>query len=120
MKEYPYQPDDKNIKLITKVLYEMVADPEKRKEMEIEEKSMRYIERVKKSASEPLKKTIEEQANTIKEKEKALEESKKTLEEKDKALEESKKTIEERDKENAELIEKYTKLERLLRDKQIE
>jgi ribosomal protein L14E/L6E/L27E len=84
----------------------MVVDPEKRKEMEIEEKAVRYIERVKKSASEPLEKTIEEQANTIKEK--------------DKAIEESKKALEEKDKENAELRVKYAKLERLLRDKQIE
>jgi hypothetical protein len=94
-KEYPYQPDDENMKLITDILYEMGADPEKRKEIENEIEALRIINNVK----NPLRQTIERQA---------------------KSLEEKEKTIEEKDKETAELKEKLAELERLLRDKQIE
>jgi hypothetical protein len=59
-KEYPYQPDDENIKLITDVLYEMGADPEKRKEIEDEEEALRTIIDMQESKTEPLKKEIAE------------------------------------------------------------
>ncbi|MDR1558056.1 MAG: hypothetical protein LBS88_13655 [Tannerellaceae bacterium] len=94
-KEYPYQPDDENMKLITDVLYEMGADPRKRKEIEDEEEALRVYNL--------------QFGNLIE-----------SIKEKDKTIEENKKTIEEKDKENAELKEKLAELERLLRDKQIE
>ncbi|MDR1584182.1 MAG: hypothetical protein LBS55_13180 [Prevotellaceae bacterium] len=55
-KEYPYQPDDENMELITDILYEMGADPIKRKEIEDEIETRRTINVMQ----SPLKKTIEE------------------------------------------------------------
>jgi hypothetical protein len=74
-KEYPYQPDDENMQLITDVLYEMGADPKKRKEIEDEKEALRIINNVK----DPLRKKLEE-------KDKELEEKDKKLEEKDKRI----------------------------------
>ncbi|MDR0384639.1 MAG: hypothetical protein LBH60_01025 [Prevotellaceae bacterium] len=42
-KEYPYQPDDEIMTLITDLLYEMGADPQKRKEMENEKEALRVF-----------------------------------------------------------------------------
>jgi hypothetical protein len=64
-KEYPYQPDDENMELITDVLYEMGSDPIKRKEIEDEEEALRTLINMQKKQTEPLKKTIEEQAKEI-------------------------------------------------------
>jgi hypothetical protein len=108
-KEYPYQPDDENMQLITDVLYAMGADPKERKEIEDEEEALRILN----NAQKPLKQTIKEQA-------KAIEEQAKAIEEQVKAIEESKETIEEKNKENAELRKKLAEMERLLRDKQSE
>jgi hypothetical protein len=94
-KEYPYQPDDEEMSLITDLLYEIGADPEECKRIEGEEEFLRVINNVK----DPLKKSLEE---------------------KDKTIGEQAKSLEEKDKELEELREKYAKLERLLRDKQIE
>jgi hypothetical protein len=95
-KEYPYQPDDENMKLITDLLYEMGADPKERKEIEDEEEALRVFN---------LRHGKDQ---------KTIEELTKSLEEKDKKLEEDKKKLEEKDKENADLKEKLAGLERLL------
>ncbi|MDR1583544.1 MAG: hypothetical protein LBS55_09880 [Prevotellaceae bacterium] len=119
-KEYYYQPDEENIEFITDILYEMGADPQKRKEIEDEEEALRIfnlrhgedkkkIEELTKSVEED-KKIIEEDKKIIEEKDKTIEEKDKTIEEKDKTIEEKDKTIEEKDKRIAEL-------ERLFRDK---
>jgi hypothetical protein len=86
-KEYPYQPDE-NIELITDILYEMGADPQKRKEVENEEEARRIVNRRRELLL------------------RELEELDKQIEERDKKIEENKKKIEEKDKEKAELIEK--------------
>jgi hypothetical protein len=99
-KEYPYQPDDEDMELITDILYEMGADPEKRKQIEDEKEALRIINNVK----DPLKRAIEEKNKTI-------EEQTKSLKKKDKAIEKKDKTIEEKDR-------KIANLERLLRDQQ--
>jgi hypothetical protein len=91
-KEYHYQPDDENMKLITDILYEIGANPEERKEIEDEEEALRVLNHLHESLV------------------KKLEEKDKAIEEKDKAIEEKDKTIEEKDK-------KIAELERLLRDK---
>ncbi|MDR0699483.1 MAG: hypothetical protein LBG28_09760, partial [Tannerella sp.] len=74
-KEYPYQPDDEDMTLITDLLYEIGADPKEQKQIEDEEEALRIINNVK----DPLKKTIEEQAKSLEESKKKLEESKKKL-----------------------------------------
>ncbi|MDR0700034.1 MAG: hypothetical protein LBG28_12610, partial [Tannerella sp.] len=115
-KEYPYQPDDEDMTLITDLLYEMGADPKEQKQIEDEEEALRIINNVKdplKRSLEEKEKTIEEKNKTIEEQEKSLKEQAKTIEEKDKSLEESKKKLEEQAK-------KIAKMERLLQDKQIE
>jgi hypothetical protein len=106
-KEYPYHPDDENMKLITDILYEMGTDPEERKRIETEKEALRILNTVK----DPLNRTIEE-------KDRIIEEKDKSLEEKDKSLEEQAKSLEEKDKENAELKERLAEMECLLRDKQ--
>ncbi|MDR2773556.1 MAG: hypothetical protein LBC19_02230 [Tannerella sp.] len=108
-KEYPYQPDDEDMTLITDLLYEIGADPKEQKQIEDEEEALRIINNVK----DPLKRSLEEKEKTIEEQAKSLEEQAKSLEEKDKTIEESKKKLEEQAK-------KIAEMERLLQDKQIE
>jgi hypothetical protein len=99
VKEYPYQPDDENMDIITSVLYGMAADPEARKRLEDEEETMRVLDVI--------------YFSKIRERDKALEESDKALEEKNKALKEKDKVIEEKDKRIAEL-------QRLLQNRPVE
>jgi hypothetical protein len=101
-KEYRYQPEDEDIALITGILHEMICDPEERREIEGERAVLRIFNNVK----NPLRQTIAKQA--------------KALEEQAKALEEQAKAIEEKDKNIKEQAKKIAKLERLLRDKQVE
>jgi uncharacterized coiled-coil protein SlyX len=101
-KEYPYQPDDEDMTLITDLLYEIGADPKEQKQIEDEEEALRIINNVK----DPLKRSLEEKEKTIEEKNKMIEEKNKTIEEKDKTIEEQAKKIAE--------------MERLLHDKQID
>jgi hypothetical protein len=108
-KEYPYQPDDENMVFITDFLYEMGADPQKRKEIEDEKEALRIINNMK----DPLLKKLEEKDKTIEEKDKSLEEQAKTIAEKDKSLAE-------KDKSLAEQAKRIAELERFLRDKQTE
>jgi hypothetical protein len=102
-KEYPYQPDNEEIEMITDILYEMGADPEKRKEIEDEEEAIRTILNKVNAVSLPLKEIIEEKDKVIEEKDKVIEEKDKTIEDKDKV-------IEDKDK-------KIAELERMLREK---
>jgi uncharacterized protein (DUF3084 family) len=144
MKEYPYQPDDEEMALITDTLYRMGADPAERKQIENEEEALRvynlqygtFMEKIeekekeieeKEKAIEEKDKTIEEKDKTIEEKDKTIEEKDKSIEEKDKSIEEKDKSIEEKDKtieEKEKTIEEKDKeiaeLKRLLRDKQVE
>jgi DNA repair exonuclease SbcCD ATPase subunit len=129
-KEYPYQPDDEDMTLITDLLYEIGADPKEQKQIEDEEEALRIINNVKdplKRSLEEKEKTIEKQAKSLEEKDKTIEEKDKTIEEKDKTIEEKDKTIEEKDKtieESKKKLEEQAKkiaeIERLLQDKQIE
>jgi hypothetical protein len=107
VKEYRYQPDDDNIDLITSVLYEMAADPEECKRIEVEEEALRIIDdlfgyKIRESAS-----IIEEQVKSLEQKDKSLEEKDKAIEKKDKAIEEQVKSIED-------LTEQVAELKRLL------
>jgi hypothetical protein len=126
-KEYPYQPDNEDIEMITDVLYEMGADPEKRKELEDEEEAIRTILNKINAVSLPLKeiieekdKTIEEKDKTIEEKDKTIEEKEKTIEEKEKTIEEKEKTIEEKEKTIEEKTKRIAELECMIKEKQIE
>jgi DNA repair exonuclease SbcCD ATPase subunit len=122
-KEYPYQPEDENMRLITDLLYEMGANPETREEIEKEEEALRIIANIYKDKDKKLKerdkelreksKKLKEKNKELKEKDKKLNEKDVKLKEKDKTIEENKKTIEEKDKIIAEL-------ERLLRNRQVE
>ncbi|MDR0699788.1 MAG: hypothetical protein LBG28_11320 [Tannerella sp.] len=122
-KEYPYQPDDEDMTLITDLLYEIGADPKEQKQIEDEEEALRIINNVK----DPLKRSLEEKEKTIEEQAKSLEEQAKTIEEQAKSLEESKKKLEEQaksleesKKKLEEQAKKIAEVERLLQDKQIE
>ncbi|MDR1672562.1 MAG: hypothetical protein LBS09_03745, partial [Bacteroidales bacterium] len=85
-KQYIYRSDDEDIRFITSVLNEMVADPKEREEIEKEAEALRTIDAL-------FGKTQRKQKHIIEEKDKALEEKDKALEEKDKALEEQAKQI---------------------------
>jgi DNA repair exonuclease SbcCD ATPase subunit len=104
-KQYAYRSDDKEIRFITSILNEMVADPLEREEIEKEAEALRTIDalfgkthRKQKRIIEEQEKALEEKDKTIEEKDKALEEKDKTIEEKDKALGEKDKALEEKDK----------------------
>ncbi|MDR1341486.1 MAG: hypothetical protein LBK58_15760, partial [Prevotellaceae bacterium] len=105
LKEYRYNPDVEEIKIITGILHEMGSDPEERKRIENEAEFIRTIDAT--------------YGDQIREQAKTIEEQNKSLEEKTKSLEEQAKTIDVQAKENAELKEKLAEMERLLRDKQI-
>jgi hypothetical protein len=87
-KEYPYQPDDEDIEIITDVLYEMGADPEKRKELEDEAEAIRTILNKVNAVSLPLKEIIEEKEKTIEEQDKTIEEQAKRIAELERMLRE--------------------------------
>jgi hypothetical protein len=119
-KEYPYQPDNEDIEMITDILYEMGADPKQRKEIEDEKEAIRTLISKANAISLPLKEIIEEKDKALEKKDKALEEKDKTIEEKDKTIEEKDKTIEEKAKSLEEQAKRIAELERILREKQIE
>ncbi|MDR2815048.1 MAG: hypothetical protein LBB79_10415 [Prevotellaceae bacterium] len=107
-KEYPYQPDDEDMELITDILYEMGADPKERKQIENEKEALRVINNMK----DPLKKALAEKDKVLKEKDKVLKEKDKALEKKDKALAEKDKALTESKKvreEQVKLLEKSKK-----------
>ncbi|MDR1594682.1 MAG: hypothetical protein LBS43_09425, partial [Prevotellaceae bacterium] len=81
-KEYYYQPDEENIELITDILYEMGADPQKRKEIEDEEEALRIFNLrhgEDKKKIEDLYKIVEEDKKTIEEKDKRIAELERLL-----------------------------------------
>ncbi|MDR2027807.1 MAG: hypothetical protein LBQ01_09695, partial [Prevotellaceae bacterium] len=102
IKEYPYQPDDENMTLITGLLYEMGADPRERKQIEDEEEFLRILNNAKNEATREKDKIIEQLTETNK----YLTETNKYLSETVRELSE---TVEKQDK-------KIADLERLFRD----
>jgi Tfp pilus assembly protein PilP len=67
-KEYPYQPDDEDMTLITDLLYEMGADPKEQKQIEDEEEALRVYN----LQHGTLKKKLEEKEKMIEEKDKRI------------------------------------------------
>ncbi|MDR0757517.1 MAG: hypothetical protein LBF85_06710 [Tannerella sp.] len=74
-KEYPYHPDDENMELITDLLYEMGADPEKRREIEDEIEMLRIIKNIQDTHN----RTVEEQTRLLEEKDRENAELKEKL-----------------------------------------
>jgi len=109
-KYYPYDIENEpnEIRLMVEILLHVAADPEKRKEIELEWRSKEFIEDLINT-----KKTIEEQQQAIEEKDKTIEEQQQAIEEKDKAIEKQKQAIEEKDKAIAEKEREISELKRL-------
>jgi DNA repair exonuclease SbcCD ATPase subunit len=97
-KQYAYRSDDKEIRFITSILNEMVADPAEREEIEKEAEALRTIDALFGKTHRKQKRIIEEQEKALEEKDKALEEKARALEEKAMALEEKDSVIGEKDK----------------------
>ncbi|MEN0003608.1 MAG: hypothetical protein AAF798_05675 [Bacteroidota bacterium] len=102
VKEYKYEIDEEEVKVITEILHYSGTDPEARKALEIEQEAWRTIdayfaEKERKYQKKLLAVTEElnEKGKELDEKNKALDEKKRTLEEQDKLLEEQKRLIEE-------------------------
>ena len=89
IKVYRYAVDDENIRLMLEILYHVGADPDKRKEIEIERRSQEMWEREIVSRD----KQIAEQKKALAEKDKALVEKDKTLAEKEVEIEELRKKL---------------------------
>jgi hypothetical protein len=87
-KYYSHLSDDKDIRFITSLLHEIIADPKEREEIEKEEEAIRIIDDLYGKKNREQKQIIEKQAKVLKEQAKALEEQAKALEEQAKALEE--------------------------------
>jgi hypothetical protein len=109
-KQYSYRSDDQEIRFITSILNEMVADPVEREEIEKEAEALRTIDalfgkthRKQKRIIEEQEKALEEQAKALEKKDKAFEEQAKVLEEQAKALEEKNRAYEEQAKQLAEM-----------------
>jgi hypothetical protein len=120
-KQYTYRSDDEDIRFITSVLNELVADPKEREEIEKEAEALRTIDALYGKTQRKQKRIIEEQEKALEEKDRTLEEQNKALGEKDKVLEEQNKALGEKDKaleeQNRALEEQNRALEE--KDKQI-
>jgi hypothetical protein len=99
IKQYPHEPDDAEVKVITDLLYHMGADPANRKDLDDEVEARRTLDEMFGAQLA----TIAKQSKTIEENTKIIEETTKTIEENAKTIEETTKTIEEKDKEIAAL-----------------
>jgi hypothetical protein len=109
-KQYSYRSDDQEIRFITSILNEMVADPAEREEIEKEAEALRTIDalfgkthRKQKRIIEEQEKALEGKDKTIEEKDNVIGEQAKALEEKDNVIEEQAKALEEQAKQLAEL-----------------
>jgi hypothetical protein len=102
-KQYTYLSNNKDIRFITSVLNEMVADPKEREEIEKEAEALRTIDALFGKTHRKQQRIIEEQEKALEEKENVIEEQTKTIAEKEKALEEKDKALEEQAKQLAEL-----------------
>jgi hypothetical protein len=71
-KQYTYLSDDKDIRFITSVLNEMVADPQEREEIEKEAEALRTIDALFGKTQRKQKRIIEEQAKALEEKDKQI------------------------------------------------
>jgi hypothetical protein len=107
---YPHQQDDEDIQFITSILYEMVADPREREEIEKEAEAMRIIDDLFGKKNREQKEELEKTKEELKKKDKALakrdkdfEELKNQLNEKDKVVAELQKQMKEKDKAFAEM-----------------
>jgi hypothetical protein len=92
-KQYTYLSDDRDIRFITSVLNEMIADPQEREEIEKEAEALRTIDALFGKTQRKQQSIIEKQEKALEEKDKALEEKDKTIDEKDKALDEKDRQI---------------------------
>jgi predicted RNase H-like nuclease (RuvC/YqgF family) len=104
-KQYTYLSDDGDIRFITSVLNEMIANPQEREEIEKEAEALRTIDALFGKTQRKQKRIIEEQEKALQEKDrdlgeknKALGEQAKTLGEQAKVLEKKDRTIEKKDK----------------------
>jgi uncharacterized protein (DUF3084 family) len=113
-KQYPHPADDEDIRFITSVLHEMIADPTERAEIEKEAEALRFLEDVFFKKQREQAKALAEQAKVLAEQTKALEKKDKALVEQTKALEKKDTIIEEKDKALAEQAKQIEELKRLL------
>jgi hypothetical protein len=126
-KLYPHRADDEDIKFITYVLHETIADPIERAEIEKEAEALRILDDAFFKTKRTQDKIIEEQAKILEEQDIILKEQNIILEEQDKILKEQKaleervkalkeqiKTISERNKALEERAKQIEELKRLL------
>jgi hypothetical protein len=119
LKRYYLQPeDDEDIQHITTILYEMGANPEERKQIEIEAEALRTLDEHFGRKLRAKDKTIEEKNEILREKDKTIEEKNKAIEEKDKVIEGKEKALDEKDKTIDEKDKRIAELERILKSKQ--
>jgi hypothetical protein len=88
-KMYNYQPDDEDVKEMIDLLYYVGTDPEKRKELEIEQEARRTWT----DSFAGVRQEMEKKDKVIEALVKSKEEDKKVIEEKDRALEEKDKAL---------------------------
>ncbi|TAE31674.1 MAG: hypothetical protein EAZ92_02490 [Candidatus Kapaibacterium sp.] len=96
IKNYRHTPDLEEIKTMTDILHHAGTDPEKRKQLEIEQEAWRTINAMFGEKEQSYLKQLAEKDQTISEKEKALSEKEKALNEKDKQIAELLKKLNER------------------------
>ncbi|MDR2119843.1 MAG: hypothetical protein LBP64_03070 [Tannerella sp.] len=113
-KQYTYASNDEDIRFITSVLKEMVADPKEREEIEREAEALRTIDDMYGKTNRKQKRIIEEQEKALVEKDRALVAHKKALVVKDKVIEEQVSVIEEKDKALKAQAKQIEELKRLL------
>jgi chromosome segregation ATPase len=114
VKQYKYESDIEELKLITKILHYVGTDPSERKKIADEEEAWRtigaYMQDLRRKAAR-LEKELEKNAKVLQDTQKELEEKDRVLEENAKVLEENAKVLQDAQKE---LEEK----DRVLREKE--
>jgi DNA repair exonuclease SbcCD ATPase subunit len=98
MKEYHCPQGDEDMRLITRVLSEMAANSNERREIENEEEALRVLDVMYGEKFKEQEKTMKEQALTLEEQALALQEKGKALEEQTIALQEQTVVLQEKDK----------------------
>ena len=118
IKQYNYEPDDAEVKVLTDLLHHMGADPANRKDLDDEIEARRTLDEMfgkQRALIAAREREIAEKNKTLAEQDKALTEKDKTLAEQDKALTEKNKTLAEQDKALTEKDKEIAALKALLK-----
>lgn len=108
-KQFSHPADSEDLVILTEILHHSGTNPEKRKQIEIEQEAWRSVNAMFEESAKELLKKVADTEKTLINSNKILEQKDKVLEEKDKALEEKNIVLEQQEKLIKELMDKLQK-----------